>query len=386
MHRECVGVARFASVQPTWSCPDCKVKQPRNNHDSTPVKGQETRISPPKTGNSNKVAGSAAVAALAPRKNFTPTVGATVASPTTVPGGSGSTTPTPSMSPGAVRPVTTCQGSGPSTTASSNATYKDEPEEETTLIKEMRAFRAEMNEAREEMKALRRDLQELRYVVDRCETRLDKLEEKVQKIEETKTSDEEVLVHISTLEGSVARLQTEINDRDQELMLNEVELSGIPEERGENPTHIALACATKLGVSLDERDIVGCARVGGPRQEPGARPRPLAVRLARRDVRDDLLRAARVRRRMSTEGLGLKTAPCTFFINERLTRTNRALFYQARKAGERNRWRYVWTREGRIYARRDTGAPAHRVRCETDIKKVFGFDGVRSPSSKGGVF
>lgn len=61
-----------------------------------------------------------------------------------------------------------------------------------------------------------------------------------------------------------------------------------------------------------------------------------------------------------------------FYVNERLSRVNRMLFYKSREMARRLGWRYIWTRGGRIYARRDSGAPAQRVRVEEDLGKVFG--------------
>lgn len=90
------------------------------------------------------------------------------------------------------------------------------------------------------------------------------------------------------------------------MLANEVEFSGLLEEIGENPIHFALACAAKLGKLLEERDVVSCARAGASRCDVGACPRALALRLVRRDTRDALLRAARVCRHVTTEGLGQK--------------------------------------------------------------------------------
>ncbi|CAG5037141.1 unnamed protein product [Parnassius apollo] len=71
-------------------------------------------------------------------------------------------------------------------------------------------------------------------------------------------------IEILKLESTVNQLQADLNDRDQELLANDVELSGIPEESGENPTHLVLSVVTKLGVHLEERT--------GPLYASGGRP------------------------------------------------------------------------------------------------------------------
>lgn len=60
------------------------------------------------------------------------------------------------------------------------------------------------------------------------------------------------------------------------------------------------------------------------------------------------------------------------YVNEHLTRSNARLFHLAREAGQRSRYKYVWTREGRIYARKEDGVSAVRIRSDADIKEIFG--------------
>ncbi|XP_026323177.1 uncharacterized protein LOC113232621 [Hyposmocoma kahamanoa] len=182
-----------------------------------------------------------------------------------------------------------------------------------------------MSQTREELKGLHQDLFELRSMVRSCGNRLDKVEETMQTILKERA-----------LETNVESLQQDLNDRNQELLLNEVELSGVAEENGENPIHIALACAAKLGLQLDEHEVVGCARAVTQWREAGARS--LVLRLTRPDTRVAMLRAARVRRNLTTEGLGLKSEPRPFYINERLTLTNRRLLYLARQSVGRITW------------------------------------------------
>lgn len=344
-HKECVGVAKKSLIPSTWVCPGCKLKLPRNNQDNTPIKGPSTVMAP-----TSPV--------------MAPTPSATV-----------TTLPPQMQSPESKREKEL-----------EEALQNDlEDLTEKSLAYELRAFRLEMTRTREEMKALRQDLINLRSTVRVCETRLDKMEETVRDIRVAQNAstgiNPEVVETIRALEENVQRLNRDLNERDQELLSNEVELSCVPEEDGENPIHIVLACAAKLGVQIDVHDLVSCARVGAPRREAGARPRQLAVRLVRCDTRNALLRAARVRRHITTEGLGLKCQPRPIYVNERLTRANRQLFYTAKQAAGRLQWKYVWTKDGRIYVRREAGTAGHRIRSEADLERIFGPNNVRSPKT-----
>lgn len=236
------------------------------------------------------------------------------------------------------------------------------------ILDELRSVRCEMQDFRNRMERLTTD-------VTTNSKRIDGLSARIEVLEQQHSTIEGSAAGTSSLEDTIAELKQDLNDREQELLSNDVEVAGIPEEKSESVAHIVLAVAKKLGVSMDERDIVSADRVGPIRAPvqgaPPARPRPLVVRLARRVLRGQLLAAARVRRTMDTEGLGLSSTPKPFYINERLTKQNRQLFFKAREASSNAKWNYVWTRDGNIFARRETGAPRHRLKSAQDINRVF---------------
>ncbi|XP_073947382.1 uncharacterized protein [Choristoneura fumiferana] len=241
------------------------------------------------------------------------------------------------------------------------------------LLSEMRLLREEVKAARADMLEFRSTISGLSTAVNLCNQRVDDLSERVEAIERQQPAN--VLPDASIFEEKIASLMQDINDRDQDLLQNDVEVAGVPEGKNESAMHLALSIFIKLGVQLEERDIVSAERAGPLRvaREGGGgapRPRPLVVRLARRAERDRLLAAARVRRGATTEGI--TSAVTTFYINERLTKANRILFYKARVEASSRNWKYVWTRDGNIYVRKEHGSPRHRLRSEIDLTKLFG--------------
>ncbi|KAL0860160.1 hypothetical protein ABMA27_010467 [Loxostege sticticalis] len=236
---------------------------------------------------------------------------------------------------------------------------------DTADVNLIQKFREEVKKASEECKIWREEVADIRSIMNSMADRLEKLEKRVEDIEQLRSSAVGVEGEANkALEVAVFQLKCELDERDQELLLNNVDIAGIPEEDNESVQHLVLACATKLGVPLDDRDIVSCRRVG------------LQVRLARRSTRDQLIKAARVRRGLNTEGLGLRAPPRLIYLNERLTRTNRQIFNKAREIAKKLSWRFVWTREGQVFIRRDHGAPASRIRSCGELERVFGKEAV----------
>jgi hypothetical protein len=319
-HKVCVNMLQTARVSASWACPACKAKAPRKDNSETPVKNSDL----------------------------------------------GDT------------------GSG----APSSPNHQDD------VSVQLRLLRAEFGAVLEEVVGLRRDVAELHQLVGGFQARFELVEERVKCLEE-RMEERPAEAAQSDLVATVAALKLELCDRDQDLLLNDLEITGVPEYVNENPTHLMSLVASKLGVELDARDIVFAERVGARRAPTtvaagttsasavpvganapvavgvGGRPRPLVVRLARRGPRAELLRAARVRRGADTSDFGLPCSPCKIYINERLTRVNRMLFYRAREECKRLNWRFCWTKDGRVYARRLKDSAALRIRTELDLVQVF---------------
>lgn len=238
-----------------------------------------------------------------------------------------------------------------------------------SLRNELSALRTEFREFREEMSGIKDGLQEYGERMNVIESRVDSFELKLGQVE---------LPRLVQLENTVDTLKQQLHDREQESLLNDIQLSGVIETKGENPMHLFITIATKLGIQIGEHDIVHVKRVGNllrnrpnSEAEDASRPRIIVVRLARRAMRDNLLNAARVRRDLTSGNLQIVGPSNRIYINERLTKFNRQLFFNARQAANRAGWKYVWTRDGRILARKGEGKPTQHVRTETDLTQIF---------------
>ncbi|CAH2108846.1 unnamed protein product [Euphydryas editha] len=237
------------------------------------------------------------------------------------------------------------------------------------MTKAIELLRTELSACTKEMCSFRQEISSIRASLVEFNSRIDAFDEGLSKLE----GREEIL---DTSKNTIDQLRANINERDQELLLNDIEITGITELDGENLMHVINLVGNKIGVNIDERDIVSVQRAGPHRTTVSTnrpRTRAICVRLARRAVRDELLRAARVRRGADTSGFNIDAQPRRFYVNERLTSTNRRLFYAARAKAKEAGWRYVWTRDGRIFARRDTGLNniKYRIASTNDIEKVF---------------
>lgn len=262
------------------------------------------------------------------------------------------------------------------TTSQSNVSAREE-DDDGSLRFAIKQLHAQLLAVTQEISSFREEFSSVRSSINEVNNRVDSLESRLENLE-VKTSNG--VIEDSDLHDSLAQLRMELNESKQSSLSNDIIISVIPERREENLGHIVSLIATKLGNTLDDRSIIFAERIGMIQQANGntngdtitQKPRLIAVRLSHRAVREQLIRSARIRRGADTADLGIDSEPKRFYINERLTRENNGLFQSARERGSEKGWRYVWTREGRIYARKSPGSLAHRIRTELDLNRIFG--------------
>ncbi|CAG4961454.1 unnamed protein product [Parnassius apollo] len=213
-----------------------------------------------------------------------------------------------------------------------------------------------------------------------CNKNLEEIDTRVTKLE-NRMEEREHKCKSMELENTIAEVRIQISERDQDLLANDLEISGLTEQKGEVAINTVILCARKLGLDIDHREIVHAERVGilrksiddinSSQEQVRLGPRRIMVRMSRRALRDEFLRSARVRRTVTTESLGLPGEPRRFYVNEWLTPLNRKLLGKTREAAKKAKWRYTWTKGGHIFVRKEDGKPVTRIRSEADLKRVF---------------
>lgn len=241
---------------------------------------------------------------------------------------------------------------------------------------EVQELTGEIRLLTQEISSLKQKLEEATVSLSRCHERLDEIttavaatDNRVKKLEER---DREMV----DLSATVAHLQSEMNSMAQNHLQNELEITGVSENENENLHHIILVAARKIGVDLDDADIdwihrVGPRRISGDQSDNIAKlPRPVVVRITRKAKRDQLLKAAKSRRNITSSDLEVPGTTRKIYYNERLTKENRMLFRDARSKTKQCNYAQCFCSQGKIYIRKQNGRPAILVRSVADLDSI----------------
>ncbi|XP_034828788.2 uncharacterized protein [Maniola hyperantus] len=242
---------------------------------------------------------------------------------------------------------------------------------------DVQSLLAEVKLLTKEISSLKNMLEDATTSLNRCHERLDAMGAAISSNESRISALERRNAEIDSLKGKVIELQTEVDMQAQDCLKNEVEICGASECPGENTTHIMMLLAKKIGVDLSEQEIDWSTRVG-PRiltatsatGNARKQPRPIVVRLLRRAKRDEIIKAIKVRRNVTSTDLNLSGPAEKIFVNERLTSKNRLLFRESRMQAKQMGFAFCWCKGGTIYVRQREGKPAVAIRNNEDLNRL----------------
>lgn len=175
------------------------------------------------------------------------------------------------------------------------------------------------------------------------------------KIENLIKLNEEKDMKIKVLEKRVLELE-------QETYSNDIEIIGIKQKENENLVNIVEKISKTIGVTLKKEDINDVYRIKNNREQKG-----IIVRLQRKDKKQEIMKNKN-KLILSSEITGDGTSKIKIF--ERISKHTKKILWETRNKAKENGWKFVWTNEGRVLARKEEGSKIIEVVNENDIKRL----------------
>ena len=118
---------------------------------------------------------------------------------------------------------------------------------------------------------------------------------------------------------------------------------------------VVLKIGEKMGVPIQKSDISISHRIPSRKQftdEGNPIPPAIIVKFVKRETRENLYRARRNLKSLSTVDLGYSVAN-KIYVNESLTEKNKELFKICLKCKRDLSYEFLWTNAGRIFVRKN---------------------------------
>lgn len=162
-------------------------------------------------------------------------------------------------------------------------------------------------------------------------------------------------------------LSKKVQELEQYSRINNVEIKGIPCTQGEDCVAILQKVGDTVGCPLVPSDLDIVHRVPTKVKEK----KNVVARFCSRSKKNEFISKAR-KAKLCLGDLGISSAiNSPVYVNDRLTPTNKSLFTKALTLKKANNWKFLWTENCAIKARKTTDSQVYRIAKESDLSFII---------------
>lgn len=222
----------------------------------------------------------------------------------------------------------------------------------------------------DDLLSLKTSMDAMRETICALQASMEKYESIVALVTENDKEVKLLRTEVERLQGTVSgqtelieNLQTNINATEQYSRRCNLEIHGVPVSTDEDLSVTLNGLASKLNLAIPTpAEVVACHRLRSRRD--GAPP--ILVQFASVSVKEHWMKA-----RKNLVRLVRSQGEPKIYFNDNLTSTNKDLFWRARTRGKEKSYRFVWVKNGTIFAKKDENATLVRVSSARDLEKII---------------
>ncbi|XP_046686109.1 uncharacterized protein LOC124371800, partial [Homalodisca vitripennis] len=143
-----------------------------------------------------------------------------------------------------------------------------------------------------------------------------------------------------------------MRDMEQYSRISNIEISGVPVSQNENLESLLCDISKAINVELKEESVEAAHRVPSYNKKRAA---PIVVKFKSRRDKETWINGFKATRPLTADKINPRMPKEKVFINEHLSPANKQLLSKTKEAARDRGYKFVWTKDGKIFARKDSG-------------------------------
>lgn len=234
-------------------------------------------------------------------------------------------------------------------------TIKEVLKKQDNLTNSFNDFRTEISELQTKVTTNSIDIEQVQHT---CK----QLEEKNTALEET----------IKNLLDENSKLKSRSIDNEKFLYANMLEITGVPEPKGENVMVSAQMVAYAVGFKLDMSMVDNCYRIHSNGNLSSSK---IILKFVKKADRDEMLRLRKIKTDFSTNHLDKSLSDLAkqhnvIYINEFLSISSKKLLMKAKEYKKENKIKYLWIKNGSIFMRKADNSPVINIKHDLNFNEL----------------
>jgi len=250
----------------------------------------------------------------------------------------------------------------------SNVSTTTDPLTKDFLIEVMEGFKKDVFS---EMSSMRAEVNELstsvQYVSNMLDTSNVLMEEIKKKFAELQNENLALKASNQSLSQEVVSLRERMRSLEQYTRVNNIEISGIPETKGENINDLLTDVGAALGMEVNDSDVAAAHRVPSYRAD---RVPAIIVQFTARRFKEQWIAKFRQKKSLTARDINQRFPAQRVFVNDHLSPENKQFLSKLKDKGRELDYKFVWCRDGKFFAKKAEGQPAKKINTYVDIDKL----------------
>lgn len=214
--------------------------------------------------------------------------------------------------------------------------------------------------------ANKKKIDHLLSTLEKQQVEIQELQNKLKAIKQESAPEEVPTDNSTNYDGDILELQTKFRMIEQEVKMNDVRVIGIPKLPDEELVPIVMKVGLKLGIRVAKEDIVTVIRlpIGQKKLVPAVK-----VKFNCQATRELWLDTYRMKKPVWMQFCPLLPLQ-QIRVVEHLTSDNQQFFNKLKHRCTQLRYKFVWSRDGKFYAKRSESDHNIRIRTLDDIEQL----------------
>lgn len=207
--------------------------------------------------------------------------------------------------------------------------------------------------------------------VNFCSDQITTFKSTINKLNDRVAAIEKLTMENMQLKSEINQLNIRVESLEQQARLNNIEIQGVPEKSDENLLSIIEKIGEYIQCPISSSIIDTVHRVA--RHPTINKPKSIIVKLLAKQKKDEIIAAAKAKRLASPNnppGLKIEGISNGLFINEHLTNKNKLLLTKAKEMAKTSNYKYIWVRNGYVFARKNDRSKVLKIQSECDLSKM----------------
>lgn len=161
----------------------------------------------------------------------------------------------------------------------------------------------------------------------------------------------------------ISEMENRINKLEQQAINNNIEIKFVPEDE-RDPKSVIKTIAASVDVDLEEADVSKAYRI--------KRNKNIIIEFSSLSVKRKIMEKIKSHRidANTVQHDTNKQNNKFIYINDELTAHNRRALWMAKLKARESNWKFVWVRNGRIFARKNENSPTIIINNNADIENI----------------